>query len=450
MEDLKVPPHDLEAEVALIGALMIQPSLIPQLKTQIAPEDFYREPHRHIYAVICEICVNPDLVTILHRLREKGLIDRAGGEHYMKELVVECPTTSAGWRHHAEIIKDLSRRRRLIEISMNAIDAIYGQVETENIQSEMRQGLLALQADMKAPYRRPETVLSDLYKDIERKSQSGEGWVGLRTGFSNIDQRVHGLEPGTSIYLAARPSVGKTALALSIADNVAQQKKGRVLFFSLESSDTALTRRRVASTSGIFHTRLRTGCIEDSQWPILLDTINTLSERELLILDDPRFKTLETLVGITEATAVEKPLTFLLVDHIQMMNSRDRKLLGRSRHHELSHISSELSSLAKRLSCPILVLCQLNREIERRSSRQYPQLSDLKESGDLEQNADEVWALWRKNREDESVRIECLKGRDTGTWVTWLKFDRRIQRFSESDEQLFHEIPETNERGFRR
>jgi replicative DNA helicase len=450
MEDLKVPPHDLAAEVALIGAIMIQPSLIPQLKTQITPEDFYLEAHRHIYAVICEIRVNPDPVTIIHRLREKGLLERAGGENYLKELVVECPITSAAWRHHSTILKDLSRRRRLIEVAMNAIDAAYGLVETEDIQAEMRQGLLALQADMKTPYRRPETVLRDLFKEIEQRAQSGERWVGVRTGFSNIDERTHGLEPGSSIYLAARPSVGKTALALAIADNVAQQKKGRVLFFSLESSDTALTRRRVASKSGVFHTRLRTGNIEDGQWPILLNAINALSERELLILDDPRFKTLEALAGIAEALAVEMPLAFLLVDHIQLMNSRDRKLLSRSRHHELSYISSELSSLAKRLSCPILILCQLNREIERRSGRQYPQLSDLKESGDLEQNGDLILTLWRKDREVEATRVECLKSRDGATWITWLRFDRRIQKFSDIDEWPSDEMPETKERGFRR
>ena len=272
-----------------------------------------------------------------------------------------------------------------------------------------------------------------LIEKIEERAKSGNRFVGVKTGFQNIDIYMNGLEPKTTNYLIARPSMGKTALALNISDFVALNYPGKVIFFSLESGDKALTRRRLSAHSGIFLSRLRTGDVREDQWPDLIESANALSENNLIIIDRPRYKTIENLIALSESLAMESPLSLIVIDHIQRMRARKR---FNNRHLELSFISEEISSLAKDLDIPILILCQLSRKVEDRAKHnQQPRLSDMKESGDLEQNADSVWGLYRKDKEDEYAHIEGLKGRDTGTWKTWLRFDRYIQKFYDCEEQ---------------
>lgn len=218
-----------------------------------------------------------------------------------------------------------------------------------------------------------------------------------------------------------------TALALNIADNVSLNNPGKVLFFSLESGETALTRRRLAAKSGVYLTRIRTGGVDDSQWSHLIEAANTLSDNNLIILDRPKFKTVENLCSMAETLAMEHPISLIVVDHIQRMRSKQR---FQNRHLELSYISEELTSLVSELNTPGLILCQLSREVDKRRD-QRPKLSDMKESGDLEQNADNVIGLFRKDKIDEFAEIEGLKGRDVGTWKEWLSFDRFIQKFSD-------------------
>jgi replicative DNA helicase len=193
----------------------------------------------------------------------------------------------------------------------------------------------------------------------------------------------------------------------------------------------------------VFLSRLRTGDIEDSQWSFLVEAANALSDNNLIIIDRPRYKKIENLVALTESLAMESPLSLIIIDHIQRMRTQKK---FQSRHLELSYISEELSSLAKDCNVPLLILCQLNREVEKRNDK-HPRLYDMKESGDLEANADVVIGLYRANKESELLAVEALKGRDTGTWKTCLTFDRKTQKITdcknpEMYEPLSEEVPE--------
>jgi replicative DNA helicase len=240
-----------------------------------------------------------------------------------------------------------------------------------------------------------------------------------------------GLEPSTVTGLIARPSMGKTALALNIAENVAaEDKEKRVLFFSLESNVMALMRRRVSAQSYVLLSRIRSGDINDMEWGKIINAMNHLGDN-LFIFDSPKFKRIEDLYAMAETMALESKLSLIVIDHIQKMTT---SLKTYSRHNEISTISNKITSLAKDLKVPVLVLCQLNREAEKRVGKEKkPRLSDIRESGDIEQDFDNVIGLYRESKEAEYANVECLKGRDTGTWETVLKFNRFIQKFYDCD-----------------
>lgn len=434
---LKVLPHDVEAEQAVIGAMFINPGCIPKVQKILNPDDFYREAHIHICKALFITKFKADLITVSDALTKKGLSEMWGGNDYLASLV-ESITTSAGVGHHAEIVKGLSERRRLISECMNTLDKAYGlHNEFEEILSNHKGAIRDIQANQQEDYRDNKELVNAVFKDIENRAQSGNRSVGVKTGFVNIDIHTAGLEKKSATYLIARPSIGKTALALNISDHIAKNYEGKVIFFSLESGDMALTRRRLSAHSGVFLSRLRTGNIEDSQWPDLIEAANILSENNSIIIDRPRYKVVENLVAMAETLAMESPLSLIVIDHIQRMRSKTR---FQNRHLELSSISEEISSLANDLDIPILILCQLSREVEKRKD-QRPKLTYMKESGDLEANADMVIGIYREDKESEILRVECLKGRDTGTWTTYLKFDRFIQKISDYKDPENYEPP---------
>jgi replicative DNA helicase len=409
--------------------MFINQDVIPKVQALLEPQDFYKEVHQYIAEAFFDLKAKADSVTVTNWLAEHG---RKVPEGYITSLL-DCVSTSAGWSHHVEIIKVLSERRKLIVACQEAMDRAYNLTEDfQNTLSEHKNAVRQIGISKKAGYRDNAELVNAVFKDIEERAQSGERFVGVKTGLANIDDHTHGLDPEIIAYLIARPSMGKTALALNVADYVALNYPGRVLFFSLESSDEALTRRRLAAHSSVYLSRLRTGDIEDSQWPSLIEAANALSEKSnLLLISDPKYKTIENLMALTESLAMDGPLSLVVVDHIQRMSAKKKT---QNRHLELSYISEELTTLAQNLNVPMLILCQLKRAVEQRRNAK-PKLSDMKESGDLEQNADMVWGLYRKSRDAEIAELECLKGRDIGTWTTWLRFDRFIQRFYDSEGQ---------------
>lgn len=425
-------PHDLQAERALLCGMMIRGEIIPQVQNVLQPCDFYREGHQHIARAMYETR-SGDIIVLDDWLKRNGLLEKAGGMAYLGSLV-DFVSTSAGWRHHAEIVKKNSIRRKIEILGLKIKDACCDfTIDEGQILSDIKSRLRAIESDQAKDFEESKALIGKVFDGIQVRKDQGGGLVGISTGFKNLDESTGGLEPKTTTYLIARPSVGKTSLALNIAENIACSEGKKVLLFSLESSALALTRRRLSAKSEVFLSRIRSGDVEESQWRDLIEGADTLSKSGLLILDSPKFKYIEKLTAISESMAMENDLSLIVVDHVQLMKIRARTS---SRHELLSCVSERLQDLAKDLNLPVMVLCQLNRQIENRPAhRQAPQLSDMKESGDLEQNADNVWGLWRQDKNSEYMQIEGLKGRDTGTFKTWLRFDRYIQKFHDCDDQ---------------
>ena len=423
----RILPHSIESEQALLGACFFRPEIIPQARASVQPDDFYREAHGLIFEALCELGKAADFLSVTEWLRSKGRFEKVGGQGFIAE-VAECVSTSAGWSFHVEVLRDKATRRAGIRACERAAEAFFGIEDPALTLSDLKEQIRGINAQGGKAYRDNQELVTAVWKDIERRSECGDRLVGVPTGFHGIDDKVFGLEPKTTIYLIARPSIGKTALALNIAENVG----GQVLFFSLESNGEAITRRRMAAKSKVFLWRIRTATLEDDQYPALLAAANELCESQVIVFEKPAFKTVENLTAQCESMAMDGSISLIVVDHIQRMRTR-KKL--QNRHLELSWISEELSTLAKNLDVPVLILCQLSREAEKRTGRdKYPRLSDMKESGDLEANADQVWGLWREDKESERARLECLKGRDVGTWISWLRFDRMTQRFTDSSD----------------
>ena len=441
----KAPPHDLQAERGTLGCLFLNPSCVPKVMKIVQPGDFYSEAHIEICTVFFELKLKADLITVSDALAKKGLLERCGGIDYLASMV-DFMATSAGVTHYAKIIRELSERRKLISHCLNTVDKAYGlHNEIEEILADHKARIRGLQSDLAEEFRDNRALIRLVLKDIEERAKSANRFVGIKTGFENIDLKIYGLEPKTTSYLIARPSMGKTALALNIAGFVSSKYRGKVIFFSLESGDVALTRRRLSAQSSVFLSRIRRGEIKDSQWEDLIKAANILSENNLIIIDRARYKTIENLVAMSETLAMESPLSLIVIDHLQRM--RCRKWF-QNRHLEISFISEQISSLANELNIPILVLSQLSRKVEDRVKRdQRPRLSDMKESGDLEANADVVWGLYRETKESEIAYLDQLKGRDSGSWCSFLKFDRFIQKFSDCDEHDAFSAENAPERG---
>ena len=231
---LKVPPHNLEAELATIGAMFINPGCIPKVQHIINPDDFYREAHQSISEAFFDVKSKATIITVAEYLDKKGLLEKYGGNDYLTSIV-EAVVTSAGVEHHAKIIRGLSERRKLISECMDTIDKAYGlHNEVDGILSDHKAGIRAIQSRDQKDYRKNQEIVKAVFNDIQERSESGNRFVGVKTGFENIDIYLNGLEPKTTNYLIARPSMGKTALALNISDFVALNYPGKVIFFSLE------------------------------------------------------------------------------------------------------------------------------------------------------------------------------------------------------------------------
>lgn len=423
---IKVPPHNLEAEQAVLSAMFINPGIRPKAKKDLTRNDFYREAHSIIFDALTES--DGDLLVIQQALKEKNLLEKVGGDQYLIN-VSNCASTSVGIDHHVRIVKKLSALRGIINLCQISTEGAFQEYsEPEEILSGLKSGIKNMLSSNGGPeYLSPNDLIRQTVKDIEKMQETGKKELGPLSGFADLDRIIGGFEPKSLTYIIGRPSMGKTALGLNMADYMVENYPGKILFFSLEMGDRALTRRRMSCKSGVFLSRIRHGDISDSQWPLILDAANKLSNDKLIIIDHTKYKIVENIVSLSETLAMESDITAIFVDHIQLMRSSQR---SQSRHLEISYISNKLKDIAKDLDVPIFVLCQLRREIEGRSDK-HPKLSDMKESGDLEQDAEYVIAIYRQDIKEPETDIGILKGRDTGTGKLKLMFDRFIQKFTD-------------------
>lgn len=418
-------PHSKETEAATLGGLLLNPAGRAGIGIRLSSQSFYSEAHRHIFTAIMESEPDYDFLAVTNTLRRKGNLEKAGGPQYLANLVMNIGT-SAGLNNYVSELVNLQKERMLI----SACQKVEGQARAGNpLPDELIADLRASLREIEATGGTPETptnrdILNAVLNDIESRAETGQRNVGILAGIDAIDSNTMGFERKSLVYVIGRPSMGKTALAVNMMLNMAGMGGGLVVFFSLEMSTEALTRRMLAAESGIYLSRIRSGDLADAQYDGLLKAMNTLHGKDFFILDHPKWKAVELLSAKAEQLAAKSKLAAIFIDHVQLMRSNQK--FG-NRHLEVSYISNELKAIAKALDVPVIALSQLNRKIEERTIKK-PVLSDMKESGDLEQDVDIALSIYRENPKAEIMEIGCLKGRDTGTWKGQVHFDGFTQK----------------------
>lgn len=405
----RVPPNDLGAERAVLGSLMIDQAAMAEIRDVLAPGDFYAERHAHIYRAAMALTDRGDPideVTLQSQLERGPGVGRAGGLDYISELTLEVPT-AASVRHWAEIVLNHALRRRLISAggevtklgfdnAVTAVDAIESAEQRIFAISQARKGNEATHIAK---------LVHDTWEALEERLQRKDLINGVRTNFGRLDALTQGLQPEELIILAARPSVGKTSFALNIARNAAVSAKVPVAIFSLEMSKNALTQRLICSEASVNSHVLRSGQATQVDFQRIAQAMDRLSQADVWIDDEPRLS-IATLRARARRMKSQNNVGLVIIDYLQLMQGGRQE----SRVQEVSDISSGLKAIAKELEVPVLALSQLSRASEQRENKR-PQLSDLRDSGAIEQDADVVLFLYREgmhNKEVDKSRTQLL------------------------------------------
>lgn len=437
----KIPPQNTDAEASLLGAILIDADALVKIADQVSADDFYDEKHRRIFQAAIQLYDRHspvDVLTLADQLKANKALDLIGGSGYLAELTNYVPTSSHVGEY-AEIVAQKALRRRLIQAAQDitsmgfneghGLRELIEEAETrlfEVSQRHVKQDVVSLETILSESFDR----LDDLHKD--------KGKVrGVPTGFKDLDSILAGLQRSDLFILAARPSMGKTALALNIAHNVAVQSQMPVLMFSLEMSKEQLVDRLLALESGVDAWNLRTGTLSDNDFEKIGQAMGALSEAPMFIDDTPGI-TVSELRTKARREAHRRDLGLIVVDYLQLMSGGGRYNSEGNRVQEISEISRGLKSVARELNVPLVALSQLSRSVESRSP-QIPQLADLRESGSIEQDADVVAFIYREeyyNPDTERKNLTDIfikKHRNGPTGTAELYFDRDKQRFRSLD-----------------
>ncbi|MDQ1333534.1 MAG: replicative helicase [Thermodesulfobacteriota bacterium] len=432
---LKVPPHNVEAEQAILGGILINNDAMNQIVDILVPDDFYREAHVALFDGMTRLYQRGepiDIITLSETLTQKKALEKAGGTDYLA-LLVQAVTTSAGIAYHAEIVRNLSVRRRLISQCSTISELCFqSQESTADLLEKAEQSIFDIaENQIREGFQSLKQVIAGSFKKIESAAQF-EGYVtGVPTGFERFDRLTAGLQPSDLIIVAGRPSMGKTALALNIGYNVAQKTGSVVAVFSLEMSRQQLGIRLLGLDAGINATKLRTGSLRGDDFSRLIDSANRLSELPIFIDDSSAISVLG-MKAKCRRLKKRTDLGLVIVDYMQLIQGRSS---AESRQLEMSEISRSLKGLAKDLNVPVIALSQLNRKVEDRPNKK-PQLADLRESGAIEQDADVIAFIYRDeiynpNSEENKNIAEIIIGKQrngpTGSFK--LTFQKELTRF---------------------
>lgn len=394
MELDRLPPQHLEAELAVLGAILISPTSVDDVATVLKSEDFYRDAHREVYEAVLELLNGDsghqvDIITVSEALRRRGTLDQVGGLPFLMELANVVPT-AAHALYYAQIIHEKAVLRRVIETGSRMVGlAFQGEQGPDEILEQAQQTLSELAQKGR---REPQRLHHILVNTLERVEQMAgrKGLAGISTGFPDLDKLTSGLQSSDLIVVAARPSMGKTNFCLNIARNVALRERVPVVIFSLEMSQEQLAMRLIAAEADIDGQRLRTGDLTDEMWTRLTQALGRLGDAPIFIDDSPGLSPLE-LAAKARTIHRRTPLGLIIIDYLQLMSARAH---SENRQQEISEISRSLKGLARELSVPVLTLSQLSRAVESRNDK-HPMLSDLRESGAIEQDADLVAFIYR-------------------------------------------------------
>jgi replicative DNA helicase len=434
----RLPPQNVEAEEAVLGAILIDPDAVIRVATTIRPEDFYREKHGWIYdaALTLHERREPiDFLTVCDELERRGQLDEVGGTAFITTLVNTVPT-SIHAEHYARIVERTAIRRRLIDVAGQIAVLAYQEADdVDEVVDRAEQILFGVSERRISRELVPiKQVLSEYYDRIEYLTRHRGEMIGIPTGFNDIDKLLGGLQRSDMIILAARPSVGKTSLALSIAYNAAKKHRQRVAFFSLEMSSEQVVQRLISAETGINAQRLRRGEIEEDEWGRFMKATSDLAETHFYIDDSPGASALELRTKSRRLHA-EVGIDLIVVDYLQLMRGDFR---SENRVQEISSISRALKALARELNLPVLALSQLSRGVESRTDKR-PILSDLRESGALEQDADVVIFIYRDEMYNENTErpniadIMIAKHRNGPTGTVALYFRKELAQFLEAE-----------------
>lgn len=391
----RLAPANLEAEEAVLGSMLIDGAAIIRVAAQLAPDDFYRPAHTAVYVAMLELYGRRDaidVVTVAAELERTGQLDTAGGAAYLTELIERTPV-STHVEHYAGLVARTATQRRLIAAAGQIAQVAY-EDEAETIEETVDRAEAALFAVLQDRQHRdlvPLSVLLDRYfEKIEEIRARQDAMLGTRTGFRDLDRLLGGLQPSDLCIVAGRPGMGKTSWLNSVAANVAEGMQGTVAFFSLEMSAEQLVQRLIASKTGISTHHLRVGQIRDDEIDLVMRAIGELASAAIYIDDTPGLSPFDLRTKVRRLHA-ERGVDLVIVDYLQLMHSGRR---NENRVQEISIISRALKGLAREVRVPVIAASQLSRAVESRADRR-PQLSDLRESGSIEQDADMVIFLYR-------------------------------------------------------
>ncbi|MDL2281208.1 replicative DNA helicase [Selenomonadales bacterium OttesenSCG-928-I06] len=398
----RIPPQNIEAEQAVIGAMMIEREAIIKVADFLQPEDFYREAHRLIYLAMQELFSKNeavDIVTVVEILRRDEKLEAAGGVAYVTALANSVPT-AANLVYHAKIVEEKALLRRLINTATNIAGMGYeANEEVAMILDKAEKDILEISNKRNnQEFASIKNIIFDVFDKVSELYDSKGGITGLSTGFKDLDKLTSGLHPSDLILIAARPSMGKTAFVLNIAQHVALKENKPVAFFSLEMSKEQLVQRMLCSESPIDSQKLRVGELGSKDWDNLIKAAERLSTAPIYIDDTPSITVME-MRSKARRLKVEHDLQLIIIDYLQLMQGGTGSNRSENRQQEISEISRFLKGLARELKVPVVALSQLSRGVESRTNKK-PMLSDLRESGSLEQDADIVTFLYREDYYD--------------------------------------------------
>lgn len=433
---LRVPPQNVEAERSLLGGLLTEDGALLKVLEILEPEFFYKEAHKIIYNAILDLFERnepQDLVTVHNHLKSKGLISKVGGAAYLAELTDTLPL-GPNIVHYARIVRDKAILRKLIEKSAEILNYCFDESgDVDEILEAAETGIFEItQAKIRQNFSPLSSVLVKAVEKVERLYNRKELITGVPTGFIELDKMTAGFQPSDLIIIAGRPSMGKTAFALNIAQHAALHHGVPVAVFSLEMASEQLVLRMLSSEAKVDAHKLRTGFLPEKDWPRITQAAGHLSEAPIFIDETPAI-TVTEMRAKARRLKMEQGLGLVVVDYLQLMRSRAG---AERREQEISEISRSLKAMAKELQVPVVALSQLNRNVEQRPNKR-PQMADLRESGAIEQDADLIAFIYRDevyNRSEDNpnkgmAEIIVAKQRNGPTGTVKLAFVARYSSF---------------------
>ena len=442
MEDMtRIPPHSVESEQSILGSILLDKEAIITVSETINPDDFYKEAHKIIYESMIKLSNKSepiDLITLTEELKKQGHLDDVGGISYITSLSTIVPTTS-NVKYYADIVKEKSVLRKLIKVSNDIINLGYdGSTKIEDVLEVAEKKIFDISQEKTSDdFKSINSVLMDTYDMIEQLYTNKSEITGITTGFRDLNKKINGMQRTDLLLIAARPAMGKTAFSLNLVQNAALKGDASVAVFSLEMSKEQLVQRMLSAQSNVELSKLKTGKLNVNDWPRIIDAMAVLSNAKIHIDDTPGIKISE-LRSKCRKLKMEQGLDLILIDYLQLMEGEGN---NESRQQEIAKISRSLKIIAKELNCPVVALSQLSRAPEQRADHR-PMLSDLRESGSIEQDADIVMFLYRdeyyhpdsdRKNIGEVIIAKNRHGETGSVELVWLG---EIQKFADKSREM--------------